>query len=310
MPLPSLGTAFDRLFTGAVAAWIYAWLRIGTAAIFLVRNTDWLRNVAPLEHHRFVRGLLFFDSTAAEPRLISPMIPGLTLDAGTSRALVYTRTVLAVLLLLGVRARASAALLALVSFSLFAADRYRYYHHLYLLYLTVAWLALTPIGAALSLEQPIRRALAAFRPEMIPRRSSWLAAEPVWPLQLVRALVIGVYFAAGVSKLDAGFLAGDALRELERFHVLKGTFWELTRDAVGYGGAATLSCFTEFALCAGLLLRPTRRVAVVFGWAFHAGISASMPVYTFGAQMSVLLLVFWPRAQPAFSRTDGLRSRH
>jgi hypothetical protein len=292
--------------------WIYAWIRIGTAAIFLVRNADWLRGVALLEHHRFVRGLLFFDSTAAEPRLVSPMIPGLTLDAGATRTLVYARTVLSVLLLFGVRARASAALLAAVSFLLFAADRYRYYHHLYLLYLTVAWIALAPIGGALSLEQPIRRTLATLRGDTLPveTTSSWQAPAPIWPLQLVRALVIGVYVAAGVSKLDAGFLAGDALRELERFHVLKGSFWELTRDALGYGGVAKLSCFTEFALCAGLLYRPTRRAAVVFGWAFHAGISASMPVYTFGVQMAVLLMAFWPRAEPAFSETEPLRPPH
>jgi hypothetical protein len=305
-----LAARFDRLFEGTVPAWIYAWLRIGTAAIFLSRNADWLRPILSLEHHRFVRGLLFFDSTAAEPRLSSPLLPGLELSDAASRALIYARTALAVLLLLGVRARASAALLALVSFLLLASDRYRYYHHLYLLYLTVGWLALAPTGSVLGVERPLARLFASLRGRAAPAPARLQAPEPVWPLQLVRALVLSVYLAAGASKLDAGFLAGDALRELERYHILKGPFWEAARATLGYGGVAKLACLLEFALPAGLLHPVTRRAAVLAGMGFHAGISASMPVYTFGAQMAVLLLSFCPRARSAFSETEAPRARH
>jgi hypothetical protein len=291
---------FERLFHGSVPAWIYASLRIGTAAIFLVRHADWLRHVVFLEHHRFVRGLLFFQSTPEEPRLLSPVIPGLSLADGPNRVLVVTRTVLSVLLLLGVRARASAALLALVSFTLFFADRYRYYHHLHLIYLTVAWLSLAPIGAALSVERPLARWFAALSGRgPLPRAERRLQMPcPLWPLQLVRALTLSVYLAAGVSKLDAGYLAGDALRELERYYVLKGTFWSTTRDLLGYGGVAKLSCLAEFALPVGLIFQRSRRGAIAAGWVFHAAISASMPVYSFGAQMSLLLLAFWPKVPP------------
>jgi hypothetical protein len=217
--------------------------------------------------------------------------------------------VLSVLLLFGVRARTSAALLGVVSYVLLLADRYRYYHHLHLLYMSLLFLALAPLGSSLSLEHAVRRFVSSLRrgANDAPTSMSRLFGEaPAWPLQLIRALVIGVYVAAGVSKLDASWLEGDALRELERFRVLKGPFWEWVRDAVGYATVAWLSLLTELALPVGLMLRPTRRLAIFGGWAFHAGISASMPVYSFGIQMSLFLLAFWPdvRAPVVQSVTD------
>jgi hypothetical protein len=299
--------AVDWLFEGTTRSFIYSTLRIGTAAIFLVRHSDWLRPWVFLEHHRFVRGLMFLEPSPLEPRLVSPIIAGFSLGDGATRALVVARTVLSVLLLLGVRARLSAALLGVVSYLLLVADRYRYYHHLHLLYVSLLFLALAPIGSSLSLEHGVRRLLGLLRgrgTQGAATSATLLAPEtPAWPLQLIRALVIGVYVAAGVSKLDASWLNGDALRELERFWVLKGPFWGWVRDAVGHATVARLSFVTELALPLGLMLRPTRRFAVLAGWAFHAGISASMPVYSFGIQMSLFLLAFWPNV-----RTPGAQS--
>jgi len=290
-----LTRAIDWLFEGTVKSWVYSAIRIGTAAIFLVRHADWLRSWVYLEHHRFVRGLMFLGAPPAEPRLNSPLIAGLSLGETANNAFVYLRTLLSVLLLLGVRARLSAGLLALVSYTLFAADRYRYYHHLHLLYVTLAWLALAPIGSSLSLEHAVGRLVQRWRGHGVAASPSTLLADtPIWPLQLIRALVLSVYLAAGVSKLDATFLNGDALRHLERLFVLKGPFWGLLRDVAGYGVVAKLSCLAEFAVPLGLVFPATRRAAIVGGLAFHAGISACMPVYSFGAQMSVLLLAFWP----------------
>ena len=127
-------------------------------------------------------------------------------------------------------------------------------------------------------------------------RQSKLASEPVsaaWPLQLLRALTLSVYFAAGVSKLTPSFLRGDALRQLEDVRLLEGPFWLWSRDFLGYRGVALLSCAFELTLPCLLAWRFTRRPAVVAALAFHAGISASMPVYSFGVQMAVLLLCFW-----------------
>jgi len=289
--------AIDWLFAGTVASSVYGAIRIGIAAIFLVRHADWLRSWVYLEHHRFVRGLMFMDTSALAPRLRSPLLPFLTLGDTATHVLVYVRTALSVLLLLGVRARVTAALLALSSYLLFAADRYRYYHHLHLLYVTLFWLALAPIGDSLTLMRGFSRLRARFWPgsdepaPTIVRR----AVSPLWPLQLLRAEALSVYVAAAVSKLDASFLRGDALRELESAWVLKGVVWETARDALGYAGVATLSAGTELIIALGLALRPTRRVSVLLAWTFHVGISLCMPVYSFGAQMAVLVFAFWPK---------------
>lgn len=289
-------------FHGSVPTAVYPALRVGLAGIFLVRHADWLRPWVFLEHHRFVRGLMFLESGAAEPALHSPMIPGVSPGELATRALVYSRTLLSVLLLLGVRARASAIALALVSYALLAADRFRYYHHLHLLYVSIAFLALAPIGASLSLEHVAARWLRRLRGIATPVTP--VAISDAWPLQLIRALPLGVYLAAFTSKLQPEFLRGDVLRGLERFQVLKGGFWELVRDLAGYRGVATLAGLAEIVLPIALVLRPTRRLAVVLALGFHAGISACMPVYSFGAQMAVLLVAFLPQRSFAPSRTS------
>jgi hypothetical protein len=43
-----------------------------------------------------------------------------------------------------------------------------------------------------------------------------------------------------------------------------------------------------------LIVRRTRRLAVLLSWALHAGISLSLPVYSFGFQMAFLVFTFWP----------------
>ena len=293
----SVERVIDWLFTGTVTSSVYGGMRIGIAAIFLVRHADWLRPWVYLEHHRFVHGLMFMDTSALAPRLRSPLLPFLTLGDTTTHVLVYVRTGLSLLLLLGVRARVTAALLALVSYLLFAADRYRYYHHLHLLYVALFWLALAPIGDSMTLARGFSRLKARFwrgseptAPASMPRPMS-----PLWPLQLLRAQALSVYVAAAVSKLDASFLRGDALRELEAAWVLKGAVWETAREALGYAGVATFSAGAELVIALGLAVRPTRRVSVLLAWTFHAGISLCMPVYSFGAQMAVLVFAFWPK---------------
>jgi hypothetical protein len=302
----------DWLFEGTTRSFVYSTLRIGTAAIFLVRHSDWLRPWVFLEHHRFVRGLMFLDSSPLEPRLVSPIIAGFSLGDGATRALVVARTLLSVTLLLGIRARLAAGLLGVVSYALLLADRFRYYHHLHLLYVSLLFLALAPLGSSLSVERGVRRLLSRWRRATPagPAASSLLAAAPAWPLQLIRALVVGVYLAAALSKVDASWLKGDALRELERFHVLKGPFWAWVRDAVGHATVAWLSLLAEVALPMALMWRPTRRLALFGGWAFHAGISACLPVYSFGIQMSLLLLALWPdiRSPAAQSMTKAALS--
>lgn len=274
----------DALFRGSVDGRVYDVIRVAIAGIFLVRHSDWLRSWLPLEHHRFVHGLMFLDRAPAEPRLESPLALGVSLSSGVNDALVYARTGLALLLLLGVRIRLTASALALTSFVLLAADRYRYYHHLYLLYVAIACLALLPPRSRYSLP-----ALVSGPPEA--------RTQPIWPLQLIRALALSVYLAAGVSKLEPEWFRGEALDHLARLRVLGGPVFEWARGWLGTAGIATAACAVELALPLLLLYERTRIAGVLVAWAFHAGISLSMPVYTFGAQMAVLVLAFWPRAE-------------
>jgi hypothetical protein len=272
----------DRTFSGEVGGAIYDLLRVVIAAIFVVRHSDWLRPVLFLEHHRFVRGLLFLDGGTTEPRLSSPLLLGFSLSPGLNDALVYLRTALSLGLLLGIRVPIVAGGLAMVSYVLLAADRYRYYHHLFLLYVVVACLALCPSPTRFSAEYALRRGA-------LPQ------AWPAWPLQLIRALVMSVYLAAGVSKLNAPWLRGETLADLARLDLTRGAAFELAERWIGFAGIAQLSCATELALPLLLALPATRRAGVLLAWAFHLGISLSMPVYSFGAQMAVLVLAFWPR---------------
>jgi hypothetical protein len=157
---------------------------------------------------------------------------------------------------------------------------------------SLGWLALSPLGERLSLETPIRRLLGL---AMKARSES----SPLWPLQLIRALVLSVYGAAGVSKLNSVWLSGETLRRLEAVHVLGGSAWQKIHALFGYSGVAWASCAIELGLLPLLMYGPTRRVGVLCALCFHVGISASMPVYSFGVQMAVLLSSFWVREHRA-----------
>lgn len=283
---------FEALFEGRVTNAIYPLLRIGLGLVFLTRHSDWLRPWFDLEHHGAVRGLMFYDSEPRLPALRSPWLLGVALGTTATRALVGLRTVLSLTLLLGVQARASAALLGAVSLTLLAADRYRYYHHLFLLYVALLWLSLAPIDARFTLRHATSWLRRRVRGSIDAERAVALGGSPAWPLQFLRALTLSVYAAAGISKLHADWFRGEALRQLELAGLLGGALWEAIANVLGYSGVALSACVFELGVCFLLCLRVTRRGAVLGAIAFHAGISACMPVFSFGAQMTVLLMTF------------------
>lgn len=268
-----MAQAIDAYFTGEVRSWIYVLLRVALAALLLIREADWLRPWLSLDHQRWVHGLDFSWSIREPPYLVSPLVPGLVLGPSATYWLVRARTALALALLVGVRPRWCALCLALVSYALLAADRYRYFHHLHVLYLSIAWLALAPPSPRFALRR-------------------W---RPAWPVLLVRAWVTSIYLAAGSSKLTGAWLSGQTLAELARLHALDGRTWALLQRVVSDSVAAKLVCLTELGLPFLLAFRPTRRGAVLIGAAFHALLSACMAVSTFGVEMALLLLSFWPQ---------------
>jgi uncharacterized membrane protein YphA (DoxX/SURF4 family) len=279
------------LFSGSIGAWVYACLRIGFALVFLIRESSLLAPLVPLEHHRWVHGLDFSWSVAREPHLVSPLVPGLALGAGLCSALGYLRIGLAVMLLLGVRSRASAALLALVSYWLMFSDRFQYLHHLHLLFLSIAWLSLAPLDGRFSVERWLRGAAAA-------------QSAPVWPLVLLRAMVISIYLASGLAKLNQEWLDGETLHTLETLGTLHGRGWLWLRSSVGYAAIARAVALIELLLPILLARGVTRRFGVLCGWALHLGVSLSMSVSTFGVEMALLLVAFW-----VTSSRDGTHAR-
>lgn len=295
----TLGARLQRyttcLVAGEVSPTYFAVLRIGLAATLLVRQSDWLAPWFEFEHHRWVTGLDFATGFGVEPRLESPLALGIAFGPWWTTTLVYMRTVLALILLVGVRARATALLLALVSFALLWADRYRYFHHLYLLYLAIACSCLAPLGSRFSLDGWIRR-LWQRRHEK--SRARLLASA--WPLQAIRALTLSVYASAGLGKLSDQWLSGENLRWLTTMGLLSGPLWEWLSANFGMAALAIGACATELALPVLLAVRRTRGLGLGVAVSFHALISSSMWVSSFGFQMLLLLGAF------AVKRSDSL----
>ena len=284
--------ALDACFAGEVRSWIYLLLRSALALLLLIREADWLRPWVSLDHHSWVRGLDFAWSIRQEPYLVSPLVAGWVIGPGLSYWLVRVRTVLALALLLGVRPRSTALLLSVVSYLLLLADRYRYFHHLHVLYLSIAWLSLVPAAS--------QRGASARAQGLAEGRGF----RPAWPLMLLRAGLIAIYWAAGSAKLNSQWWSGATLLELTRLHAITGPTWLLLQRVVSVPLAAKLVCLTELLLPLLLLQRATRRSAVLIGCAFHALLGACMALSTFGAQMALLLLAFWPTVRAALPAQD------
>jgi hypothetical protein len=287
-------------FAGRVPALPVALFRVAFALIVLLRTSDVTRGLVHFRHHARVRGLEYapnFD-VALAPALNSPLIPGLSLGPEATWLLVVVRTLSAGLLLVGVYSRTAALSLAVSGFWLMAADRYRYFHHLHLLWLTAAWLCLVPSGQRLSLGRWLTK-----RPGS--------ATLPSWPVELLRLQCVGVYLASGIAKLDTDWLSGLTLQRVERVTLIGGKLWNAAVSWVGHQWLAVAICVIELALVPLLLVRSTRSVGVGMAVLLHILITTSMEVSTFGAQMLLLLGLFLiPCLDPLAATRERFDLRH
>lgn len=297
----------EAAFAGTAPALPLALARVALGAIALVRTTDVGRGVIAMNHHTWMKGIEYAPNVdpVAAPALVSPLVWGASLSPTGTWLLVAVRTLSAITLLFGVRARTSAALLALSGLWLMAADRYRYLHHLLVLFSIAALFAFVPSAERLSLENWLKVRVRSARGTSNsghpsgspPAPGSSPAPEvarfvPRWSLQLLRVYCAAVYFASGVAKLRPGWLSGQTLQDLERVTLIGGPTWQSAVERLGYAPLAALVCLTELALAPLLLFPRTRRYGVALGLALHAGVVSTMEVSTFTGQMVLLLSLF------------------
>ena len=280
---------------GRVDPTAYAIVRIALATLVLVRVSDVGRGVVRFDHHLWVRGLEHHPTVeaAVEPVLSSPLVAGLPAPADAlAEALVLTRLALAVCLLVGLFPRVAAGGVAAIGFFFLAVDRHAYFHHLHLLWLSCAWLALARSGERWSVMRLVRPAAAT---------------APAWPLALIRLHVASVYAASGLAKLSSDWLSGRTLTELAGAGFVSGPVWESGRAVLGASGVAASVCAAELALPLLLAWRKTRIAAVVLGIGLHLAIDSAMMVSTFGATMVALLPVFLPFSRRGTLSVDAAR---
>jgi hypothetical protein len=258
-------------------------VRIGLCVVMLLRHENFLRGWVELEHHAWGTGPEF--SSESLPKLLpgfaAPLLPGLDALLPWSDALCRLRLGLTVLLLIGVFPRINAALLALVSFGLFAADGFHYLHHLLILYVSLLFLAFDHRG-----EPPLRVPFA---------------------LAVLRAQVLVVYTAAGLAKLNAVWLSGRTLSALHDTGFVSGALYDAGVHALGVQALAIGACALELSIPALLAHRKTRALGALLAVLLHVGIHLTMLVATFGGTMLVLLLSFLPCAAERASTAPARR---
>ena len=183
-----------------------------------------------------------------------------------------------------------------------ASDRYRYLHHLHLLWVMCAWLAVVPSGAKLSLAW------------LLGWKTSKADVVPCWSIQLVRFQALVIYAASGLAKLTPGWLDGTTLALIEKMHLVGGPLWRAALAIGSYRSLSIAILLTELALPALLVWRKTRLAGVGLGLALHAGFSLALVVSTFGLQMALFLMLFlpwherWPELSDAVQATDGTKA--
>jgi len=271
--------------------------RIGLALLVLLRSTDILWPWITLDHYRWHSSDVGPHLAAPlEPQLFSPLVPLPNLSASAQAWGSRVRSTLAVLLLLGVRTRLTAFALFVVGYGLMALDRYRYLHHLHLLWTSCLWLSLCAGPSRWSVERLFRPA-----PEPSPR----------WSLQLLRAQCLIVYAAAVVAKLNPRWLSGATLEQLAHARLAGGPLFDAASARLGLSGLAIGVAAAEL-LLVGLLATPRLRLfGLVLAVALHASLEASMMLSTFSAQMGLYLMLFlpWREHAPQAAGTRLARSR-
>ncbi|MGH2838938.1 MAG: HTTM domain-containing protein [Thermoleophilaceae bacterium] len=233
------------------------------------------------------------------PELSEPLYVGL----------LWLAAVAAVAMSLGILTRlATATTFALVAYNLFLSTTHFHNNRAYLL-IVLGMLAVAPLGRELSVDAWLRRRRRRRTPDL---------SAPAWPLWLLRFEASAVYAASGFSKLaDPDWFGGTvtwqrvvrARDDLEAWPLPDWAVSMLT-DRDFHTGAAKVIVLTELFIAVGLLLRPTRYLAVWVAVVFHVMIEVSASVQVFSI-LAVSALVIWatPATRDRVIRIDPTSDR-
>jgi len=248
-----------------------AWTRIAFAGVLLIRTTPLIRAIDPIIAVD-VRPLLGWPQGAG----ISTAVLGWALPAAVVKILCLARTAFALLFLLGYRPLWTGLACGVVAYVVLLQDVFGFTFTQHLLFLGVAVLATTDCAAVLSIRAEEPRS---------PRTSQ----------VLVLALIVSVYFWAGLGKLRHDWMDGRTLALFYDEGKLRGALADLvlgtaTRRAI----AATVVALTELALGPLLWLRKTRWIGLGLALALHVAIEPMAHPDVLGWAMLALLLSLVP----------------
>jgi hypothetical protein len=236
--------------------------RIALGVIFLLRTTPLANALSLAFPLAAVRGPLFGWPEPGWPFAWD----GLVLPDGVRIAACIVRTLAAILLVLGVRARAAGLVAGACGFVALSQDPFGFVFTLHTLFLGTMVLALTDAGCDLAL---------------VPERRLGAASGA----RLAHLFVASIYAWSAVAKAQPEWLSGDTLRALAEDGLLNAPAARVLLAHAGLRAAAAWSVFAaEAALPALLLAHRTRRAAVVLACIMHL-------FFEFGARPDVMGLV-------------------
>lgn len=201
--------------------------------------------------------------------------------------LCIVRTAAAVCFTIGYRTRAAGLLCGLSGLLILIDDPFQFVFTVVQLYLAAIVLSLTDAGGAFALRPaPVR-----------------FAASSRW---LIRAFLASIYFWAGLYKLRADWLDGRTLELLQRSGALTGRSIAVAlHSEMARRVAAWLVVGLELSLGPALLVRQTRRAALLLAFAFHALLQLTASPDFLGFGMCALLLACWEPRREARSVSEA-----
>jgi hypothetical protein len=244
---------------------VLAIARIGLGMLFLIRTAGLS---GPLSLFPAGRLLLGWPDTAGPG-----LAPLLALPSAMVAAACVARTLAAGLFTLGVWTRPAGIAAGLIGYVVVAQDPLGFNMTVHTLLLGTIILACTDAGSRIALLPT-------------PARS------PHSSVGLVRIWIASIYVWAGMAKLHADWMSGRVLAMLLDEGVLRGIATSLLAGSETRRLVAISVAMGEILLGVGLLLRPTRRAAVVLALGAHALFQATLTPDLFGAVMVVLLVTF------------------